>query len=97
VLGGWLVSHLAKSGFAVDLRITFYLWAVFVFAAALLARRLKEPGSMPVRALLLGYFPDRVARLWESSMSVSPFFASLVRSQGRDEDGPGNGDRRDAA
>ena len=62
VLGGWLVSHLQSAGYAIDLRITFYLWSIFLFVAAFLARFLHEPESMRTRSLVRALFsrgPDR--------------------------------------
>jgi len=78
-VGGWLVSRLQASGHAVDLRITFYAASAFIFLAALAARFLKEPESMPTRALVFSYFPDRVARAWGALTASSPLAALLMR------------------
>ncbi len=81
VLGGWLVSYLQKSGYPVDLRITFYLWSAFMFLAAFVARLLEEPDSIRTRALVFSYFPNQVGRFCGTMTSMSPFFASLIRFQ----------------
>ncbi len=80
VLGGWLVSALEKAGWAsVDLRLTFYLWMLFMFLAAWLARRLTEPESVRARTLVLDFFPNELARFWETSLL--PFVSALIRFQ----------------
>jgi hypothetical protein len=61
LLGGWLVTRLGSVWHGVDLRLTFYLWVAFMFAAAWLAHRLGEPGAVPARALALNYIPRRIA------------------------------------
>jgi hypothetical protein len=61
VLGGWLVSALSKAGHPIDLRLTFYLWSLFLLAALFVARRLREPDSVGARALVLNYLPNDVA------------------------------------
>jgi len=81
LLGGWLVSHLASAGVAVDLRITFYLCACVIFVTALLARTLKEPESVGTRTLVFTYFPEHIVRLWGSVTSIAPVFISLMRLQ----------------
>ena len=60
VLGGWLVDHLQRAHYAVDLRITFYCWNGLMFTAGLLASRLKEPGSVRTRHLVFRHFPNLV-------------------------------------
>jgi len=60
LLGGWLVSALAQAGWRVDLRLTFYLWMLFTVAAALLARRLHEPGAVSTRTLAFECVPDHM-------------------------------------
>jgi len=59
--GGLLVSTLQAAGYAVDLRITFYLWIALVGLAAVLSRGLREPHAVTARSLVLGYFPGRLA------------------------------------
>ncbi len=80
ILGGWLVSALQGAGYAVDLRLTFYLSAVFVLLAALVAKFLHEPESVRTPTLVFSYFPSRFARLWGHVASIYPFSASLVRT-----------------
>ena len=63
LLGGWLVSQLTAAGYAIDLRLTFYAWTLFMFLAAAVATRLKEDGSTSVPALVFSYFPARMAGL----------------------------------
>jgi MFS family permease len=75
LLGGWLVSALEGAGHAVDLRLTFYLWILFVAAAAVMSRLLQEPDSLRTRTLVFRYFPARLAALL--SVAVSPFFSAL--------------------
>ncbi len=84
ILGGWLVTHLEGAGYAVDLRLTFYLWSAFVLAAAALAWFLHEPESMRTRALVFSYFPNQLARFWGFVVSRPLFFFSA----------PGPRDRR---
>ena len=91
--GGWLVSHLQAAGYPVDLRITFWLWSLFIAAAAALAWRLKEPQSVGVRALVFGHFPDMIARFWDSITSTpAPDAAQRLQwpgSRGKDaQQGP---------
>ena len=90
LLGGWLVDTLTAGGYKVDLRLTFYLWVVFMFAAGILAKFLQEPDSLRTRALVFGYFPERAARFWGNVMAFSPWISSLIRFQlpaGRPADG----------
>lgn len=71
LLGGWMVSALAQAGHPVDLRLTFYFWALFMFAASQISRLIHEPGSLRTRALLLSYLPRRLAgRLGLKAASV---------------------------
>ena len=72
LLGGWLVSALEGAGHAVDLRLTFYIWIVFVAAAAGLSRLLREPDSLRARTLVFKYFPSRLAALL--GVAVPPIF-----------------------
>jgi MFS family permease len=81
LLGGWLVSHLASAGVAVDLRITFYVCACVIFVTALLARTLKEPESVGTRTLVFTHFPEHLVRLWGSVAAIGPVFTSLMRLQ----------------
>jgi MFS family permease len=96
--GGWLVTHLQAAGYNVDLRITFWIWSLFIVIAAALAWRLKEPQSVGVRALVFDYFPDMVARFWDSVNSI-PVLGTVLRlpwpgSRGKDpQQGPGNDKR----
>ena len=48
LLGGWLVGYLKSRGWMVDLRLTCYLWSVFIAAAFLWI----VIGSQPVPRLL---------------------------------------------
>ena len=98
LVGGWLVSHLEAAGYAVDLRITFWIWSLFMVAAAALAWRLKEPQSMPVRALVFGYLPDLVARAWDSVVST-PLLGTVLRlpwpgARGKDQQQGPEDDKR---
>jgi hypothetical protein len=70
VLGGWLVEALSRAGWHVDLRLTFYLWMGFVLLAAALAKFLREPQSVSTRVLVFGYFPTRVAEMWDGLTSA---------------------------
>ncbi len=79
VLGGWLVSTLAGMGWAVDLRLTFYLWIVFMLLAAWLARYLQEPQSVRTRILVFDLFPQEMLRLWETNLL--PFVSALFTFQ----------------
>ena len=63
LVGGWLVSRLQGAGVAVDLRLTFALWSVFMALAALMAVRLRERRSVHTRVLLFNYIPYRLATL----------------------------------
>lgn len=71
-LGGWLVSALEHAGWHVDLRLTFYLWAVFIIAAAIVATRLREPKSLSTRVLVFNYFASRITE-WLSENIPSIF------------------------
>ena len=48
LIGGWLVSELSKTMFMPDLRLTFYISALCIFAAAWVARKRREPKSLPL-------------------------------------------------
>lgn len=61
LLGGWLVSRLQAGGWNVDLRLTFYLWTLFTFLAALCARRIREPDSASTQRIVFEYLPGRLA------------------------------------
>ena len=63
LVGGWLVTTLEHAGYAVDLRLTFYLWVAFVLTAAVLSRLLREADSLRTRTLVFQYFPARLAAL----------------------------------
>lgn len=63
LVGGWLVGYLKSHGWMVDLRLTCYLWSLFIGAAIVLAWRLKEKGSILTRSLVLGYIPSRLDRV----------------------------------
>lgn len=63
LLGGYLVGYLKARGWMVDLRLTCYLWSLFIGVAAVLAWRLREKGSILTRSLVLGYFPSRMNRV----------------------------------
>ena len=82
LLGGLLVSGLNRAGFPVDLRLTFYLWGVFMLLAALIARRLRESDAAPTGELVFEYFPRRLAKLWESAASLVPFLFAPVQWPG---------------
>ena len=71
LLGGWLVTQLSSSGWHVDLRLTFYLWAVFILAAAILARRLPEAGGQPIRLSTLTGLPGWLTRAVRSARAPS--------------------------
>jgi hypothetical protein len=91
VFGGWLVSHLKAAGYPVDLRLTFFMWALFIATAAALSWRLKEPRSARVRTLVFGYFPGQMVRFWGAVTTIPPFLASILRLQlpgGRDQKRP---------
>ena len=60
-LGGWLVTWMGKTWTGADLRVTFYIGSLFLFAAAAMARRLHEPTSTPVRTLLFDSLPRRIS------------------------------------
>ena len=70
LLGGWLVTTLKARGWIADVRLTFYLWMVFVAAAAGLACRIQEPGSASTRTLVFVYFPRWLAALPDMVMSL---------------------------
>ncbi len=61
LVGGWLVSYLQRLGWAVDLRLTFYLWMAFMVTAAALACRLHDPESLSTRTLVFRHFPGCMA------------------------------------
>jgi hypothetical protein len=79
LLGGWLVSGLERSGWNVDLRLTFYLWMMFMFLAAVLATRLREPQSLSSRALAFDYLPSRLADWIGETFG---FLFGAIRSEG---------------
>jgi len=64
LVGGWLVTKLQAGGYPIDLRLTFYLWAAFIFVAAVLARFVREPQSVSTRVLVFSHLPGQVAELW---------------------------------
>lgn len=76
LLGGWLVSKLTGAGYAIDLRLTFLAWLVFMFAAAGIALRLQEPGSIPVPAFVFNYFPARLAGIF--GINLAPMNAPFT-------------------
>ncbi len=63
LLGGWMISHLQTAGFAVDLRLVFYLWVGFVLLSALVAKFITEPGSSSTRRLVFSSFPAWIGSL----------------------------------
>ena len=73
VFGGWLISTLQARGWAVDLRLTFYLWTFFCFSAALCARWVREPDSAPTRRIVFEYLPqqasDATGLIWSTLAS----------------------------
>jgi len=70
LIGGWLVTTLKAHGWMVDVRLTFYLWIVFVVAAAGLACRIQEPGSESTRMIVFAYFPRWLASLPDMVVSL---------------------------
>jgi MFS family permease len=52
-LGGWLISALNNTGYALDLRLLFLGSSLFMFAAAWFARKIQEPQSVDVRTFVL--------------------------------------------
>ncbi len=90
LVGGWLVSTLETSGWNVDLRLTFYLWVLFILAAAVLAKRLREPESVRTRVLVFEYFPERIAAWFGETLlpavgTLLPF-GWLRGASGNDDD-----------
>ena len=73
LVGAWIVEHAGRIYPGADLRITFYLWSVFMLLAALAATRLKEPDSASVRALVREFFPSPVIRLLDAMIALLPF------------------------
>ena len=71
-IGGWLVHGLQGAGFSVDLRLTFYVWIVFVALSAWIAKSVREPGSMSTRKLVFCCFPQWINGLFGSSPAVPP-------------------------
>ncbi len=92
IVGGWLVSALDGAGWTVDLRLTFYLWSLFIFVAFLLAQRLTEEGAISTRVLVFNYLPRGAADWFASSrptvLGIAAWrgLASMVARQG-DENG----------
>lgn len=82
LLGGWLVTHLRDAGWAIDLRLTFYLWSLFMALAAAMAWRLREPGSLLTRSLVLGYFPGQLDGLFRAVGSSVAGVAALFFRRG---------------
>jgi MFS family permease len=84
LLGGWLVSKLTGAGYAIDLRLTFLAWSVFMFAAAGIALRLHEPGSITVPAFVFNYFPARLAGIFGINLApMNAPFTLTGRFQGK--------------
>jgi len=84
LLGGWLVSKLTAAGYAIDLRLTFLAWSVFMFAAAGIALRLHEPGSITVPAFVFNYFPARLAGIFGINLApMNAPFTPTGRFQGK--------------
>jgi len=71
-VGGWLVHSLQGSGYGVDLRLTFYIWIVFVALSALAAKFVREPGSTSTRHLVFTSLPQWLNGLFGSSTVVPP-------------------------
>lgn len=83
VLGGWLISTLQSRGWTIDLRLTFYLWTFFFFAAAICARYVREPHSASTRRIILEYLPEcfsLVPGLIGSGLSSGMAFLRIRRS-----------------
>ena len=85
LVGGWLVTALENAGYAVDLRLTFYLWILFVASAAVLSRLLREPDSLRTRTLVFRYFPSRLAALL--GLGVPAMFAAGGAAEKDDKNG----------
>jgi MFS family permease len=86
VLGGYLVTALQRSHVAVDLRLTFAMWAALMCLAAVLALRLREKGSLLTRSLVVGYFPSVVEQSVRSTVvAVGDFFAAVAGMRRDDE------------
>ncbi|MBI3985884.1 MAG: MFS transporter [Lentisphaerae bacterium] len=73
LLGGALVAFLARTGWAVDLRLTFYLWSLFMFTAALIARRLPEADSVHTRIMVGKVLPPAMVRAWSVVADLMPW------------------------
>ena len=58
-----MISHLQTAGFAVDLRLVFYLWVGFVLLSAMVAKFITEPGSSSTRRLVFSSFPAWIGSL----------------------------------
>jgi hypothetical protein len=78
LIGGWLVSSLQSHGWAIDLRVTFYLWIVFTFAAAICARWVREPDSSSTQRIVFEYLPERFlgapGLIWSGLITGLSFF-----------------------
>jgi len=78
LFGGWLVSTLQSHGWAIDLRVTFYLWILFVFAAATCARWVREPDSASTQRIVFEYLPERFlgapGMIWSGLATGLSFF-----------------------
>jgi MFS family permease len=83
LVGGWLVSTLEKSGYPIDLRLTFYIWAILLLASAWVATRIKEEGAVHPHVFVL-YVSGRIPR-WFGT--VFPWMVSTVEE---DEPPPKN-------
>jgi MFS family permease len=82
LLGGWLVSTLQSRGWAIDLRVTFYLWIVFMFGAAICARWVREPDSSSTQRIVFEYLPEQFVMvpgfIWSSLTAGLSFFKIRV-------------------
>ncbi len=70
LLGGWLVTKLAATGYAVDLRLTFLLWSVFLLAAGVIALWMEEADSVSVRILVFDRLPNWVGNRFAASVAA---------------------------
>jgi MFS family permease len=88
LVGGWLVGYLKSIGWSVDLRVTCYLWSLFIGAAMVLACRLKEKGSILTRSLVLGYIPSRLDRVVRYAIGGLGAAVGIAPGPAADEEEP---------